>query len=83
MSDDLFNSVDALLAAVNTGLPLPAERARLRLAAGLTPAQIAAALRVDSAQVLGLGGRQRRPGPGHRPGLRTAPRGPGRALPRP
>ncbi|MEV7783662.1 helix-turn-helix transcriptional regulator [Kitasatospora sp. NPDC088351] len=53
MSDDLFNSVDALLAAVNTGLPVPAERVRLRLAAGLTPAQIAAALRVDSAQVLG------------------------------
>nr|BEK71252.1 hypothetical protein KPHV_84790 [Kitasatospora purpeofusca] len=63
MSDDLFNSVDALLAAVNTGLPLPAERARLRLAAGLTPAQIAAALRVDSAQVKGWEDGSTVPGP--------------------
>ncbi|WP_404870736.1 helix-turn-helix domain-containing protein (plasmid) [Kitasatospora griseola] len=51
MSDELFESVDALLAAVSTGLPAPAERKRLRLAAGLTPAQIAAALRVNSALV--------------------------------
>ncbi|MFJ8444357.1 helix-turn-helix domain-containing protein [Kitasatospora griseola] len=51
MSDELFDSVDALLAAVSTGLPAPAERKRLRLAAGLTPAQIAAALRVNSALV--------------------------------
>ncbi|MCC9312165.1 helix-turn-helix transcriptional regulator [Kitasatospora sp. RB6PN24] len=63
MSDDLFNSVDALLAAVSTGLPLPAERARLRLAAGLTPAQIAAALRVDSAQVKGWEDGSAVPGP--------------------
>ncbi|MDH6107929.1 DNA-binding transcriptional regulator YiaG [Kitasatospora sp. MAP12-15] len=53
MSDELFDSVDALLAAVNTGLPAPTERARLRLAAGLTPAQIGAALRVNSALVKG------------------------------
>ncbi|MFD7645841.1 multiprotein-bridging factor 1 family protein [Kitasatospora sp. NPDC059795] len=52
MSDELFDSVDALLAAVSTGLPVPAERKRLRLAAGLTPAQIAAALRVGSKLVL-------------------------------
>ncbi|MEU3495307.1 helix-turn-helix transcriptional regulator [Kitasatospora cineracea] len=51
MSDELFDSVDALLAAVSTGLPAPAERKRLRLAAGLTAAQIAAALRVNSALV--------------------------------
>ncbi|MGK4586229.1 hypothetical protein [Kitasatospora sp. HPMI-4] len=63
MSDDLFNSVDALLAAVNTGLPAPAERARLRLAAGLTPAQIAAALRVDSALVKGWEDGSAVPGP--------------------
>jgi hypothetical protein len=63
MSDDLFNSVDALLAAVNTGLPLPAERQRLRLAAGLTPAQIAAALRVDSALVKGWEDGSAVPGP--------------------
>lgn len=63
MSDDLFDSVDALLAAVNTGLPLPAERARLRLAAGLTPAQIASALRVDSAHVLGWEDGSAVPGP--------------------
>ncbi|MFJ4597742.1 MULTISPECIES: multiprotein-bridging factor 1 family protein [unclassified Kitasatospora] len=63
MSDDLFNSVDALLAAVHTGLPLPAERARLRLAAGLTPAQIAAALRVDSALVTGWEDGSAVPGP--------------------
>ncbi|SDS48382.1 hypothetical protein SAMN05216371_0017 [Streptomyces sp. TLI_053] len=63
MSDDLFDSVDALLAAVNTGLPLPAERARLRLAAGLTPAQIAAALRVDSALVKGWEDGSAVPGP--------------------
>ncbi|MFJ9448368.1 helix-turn-helix domain-containing protein [Kitasatospora sp. NPDC101235] len=63
MSDDLFNSVDALLAAVNTGLPVPAERQRLRLAAGLTPVQIAAALRVDSAQVLGWEDGSAVPGP--------------------
>ncbi|MFI6449638.1 hypothetical protein [Kitasatospora sp. NPDC050543] len=53
MSDELFDSVDALLSGVRTGLPAPAERQRLRLAAGLTPAQIAAVLRVDPAQVLG------------------------------
>ncbi|PJN21095.1 transcriptional regulator [Kitasatospora sp. CB02891] len=52
MSDELFDSVDALLAAVSTGLPVPEERKRLRLAAGLTPAQIAAALRVASKRVL-------------------------------
>ncbi|WP_189278666.1 helix-turn-helix domain-containing protein, partial [Kitasatospora griseola] len=52
MSDELFDSVDALLAAVSTGLPVPAERKRLRLAAGLTPAQVAAALRVGSKLVL-------------------------------
>ncbi|WP_328911657.1 MULTISPECIES: helix-turn-helix domain-containing protein [unclassified Streptomyces] len=63
MSDDLFNSVDALLAAVNTGLPLPAERQRLRLAAGLTPTQIAAVLRVDSALVLGWEDGSAVPGP--------------------
>ncbi|MFE7530067.1 multiprotein-bridging factor 1 family protein, partial [Kitasatospora sp. NPDC057542] len=63
MSDDLFNSVDALLAAVNTGLPLPAERVRLRLAAGLTPAQIGAALRVDSALVKGWEDGSAVPGP--------------------
>jgi len=63
MSDDLFSSVDALLAAVNTGLPLPAERVRLRLAAGLTPAQIAAALRVDSALVKGWEDGSAVPGP--------------------
>ncbi|MGX4731437.1 hypothetical protein [Kitasatospora griseola] len=52
MSDELFESVDALLAAVPAGLPDLAERKRLRLAAGLTPAQIAAALRVGSNLVL-------------------------------
>ncbi|MFF7993446.1 helix-turn-helix domain-containing protein [Kitasatospora xanthocidica] len=51
MSDELFDSVDALLAAVSSGLPVPAERKRLRLAAGLTPAQIGAALRVNSSMV--------------------------------
>ncbi|MCZ4124973.1 helix-turn-helix domain-containing protein [Streptomyces sp. H39-S7] len=53
MSDDRFAGVDALLAAVQSGtvLPPPAERQRLRLAAGLTPAHIAAAMRVDPALV--------------------------------
>ncbi|MFJ4680611.1 multiprotein-bridging factor 1 family protein [Kitasatospora sp. NPDC088783] len=51
MSDELFDSVDALLAAVPTGLPDPAERKRLRLAGGVTPAQVAAALRVNSSLV--------------------------------
>ncbi|MGE7439781.1 helix-turn-helix domain-containing protein [Kitasatospora sp. NPDC001175] len=63
MSDDLFNSVDELLAAVRTGLPVPAERKRLRLAAGLTPAQIAAALRVNSALVQGWEDGTAVPGP--------------------
>ena len=51
--DDIFAGVDALLAAVNAGtvLPVPAERVRLRLAAGLTAAHIAAALRVDPALI--------------------------------
>lgn len=63
MSDELFDSVDALLAAVSSGLPLPAERRRLRLAAGLTPAQVAAALRVNSALVLGWEDGSAVPGP--------------------
>ncbi|MER5353464.1 hypothetical protein ABT093_24400 [Kitasatospora sp. NPDC002551] len=63
MSDELFHSVDELLAAVSTGLPVPAERKRLRLAAGLTPAQIAAALRVNSALVQGWEDGSAVPGP--------------------
>ncbi|GAA2753004.1 helix-turn-helix transcriptional regulator [Kitasatospora cinereorecta] len=63
MSDELFDSVDALLAAVSSGLPVPAERKRLRLAAGLTPAQVAAALRVNSALVLGWEDGNAVPGP--------------------
>ncbi|MFJ9777166.1 multiprotein-bridging factor 1 family protein [Kitasatospora sp. NPDC101157] len=63
MSDELFDSVDALLAAVSTGLPVPAERKRLRLAAGLTPAQVAAALRVNSAVVLSWEDGSAVPGP--------------------
>ncbi|WP_042386519.1 helix-turn-helix domain-containing protein [Streptacidiphilus melanogenes] len=44
--DDKFAGVDALLAAVNAGtvLPVPAERVRLREAAGLTVAAVAQAL---------------------------------------
>ena len=44
----LFDSVDALLAAVESGevLPAPSERLRLRLAAGLSEAAVAAALKV-------------------------------------
>ena len=55
MSDPLFDSVDALLSAVtaSTLLPAAAERLRLRLAAGLTTAHIASALRVDPALVQG------------------------------
>ncbi|MFC1405777.1 MULTISPECIES: helix-turn-helix transcriptional regulator [Streptacidiphilus] len=55
MSEELFHSVDALIAAVASGtvLPAPAERVRLRQAAGLTVAQIAAALRVDPVLVQG------------------------------
>ncbi|WP_354645226.1 helix-turn-helix domain-containing protein [Kitasatospora camelliae] len=63
MSDELFDSVDALLAAVSTGLPLPAERKRLRLAAGLTPAQVAAALRVNSTLVVAWEDGSAVPGP--------------------
>ncbi|MEU6239506.1 helix-turn-helix transcriptional regulator [Kitasatospora sp. NPDC047058] len=63
MSDELFDSVDALLAAVSTGLPAPAERKRLRLAAGLTPAQIAAALRVNSTLVVAWEDGSAVPGP--------------------
>ncbi|WP_327072119.1 helix-turn-helix transcriptional regulator [Kitasatospora purpeofusca] len=51
MSDELFDSVDALLSGVRTGLPDPAERRRLRLAAGLTVTQVAVALRVNSTLV--------------------------------
>ena len=55
MPDERFNSVDALLAAVHAGavLPVPAERARLRQAAGLTTAHVAGALRVAPALVQG------------------------------
>ncbi|MEV7182450.1 helix-turn-helix transcriptional regulator, partial [Kitasatospora sp. NPDC093679] len=44
--DELFAAVDALLAGVEPGpqLPLPAERARLREAAGITQAQLAKVL---------------------------------------
>ncbi|MFB7505448.1 telomere-associated protein Tap [Streptomyces broussonetiae] len=52
--DELFAAVDSLLAAVDGGtvLPAPAERARLREAAGLTEAAVAQALgvRVPSIQ---------------------------------
>lgn len=46
--DELFAAVDSLLAAVDGGtvLPAPAERVRLREAAGLTPAAVAQALGV-------------------------------------
>ncbi|MFD4659817.1 hypothetical protein ACFWP2_29790 [Kitasatospora sp. NPDC058444] len=53
MSDEILDSVDALLSSVRTGLPAPAERQRLRLAAGLTVTQVAVALRVNSALVRG------------------------------
>ncbi|MFD9466177.1 telomere-associated protein Tap [Streptomyces sp. NPDC060027] len=44
----LFTAIDSLLAAVDDGtvLPVPAERVRLREAAGLTPAAVAQALGV-------------------------------------
>ncbi|KOV65457.1 telomere-associated protein Tap [Streptomyces sp. MMG1121] len=52
--DELFSAVDSLLAAVDGGtvLPAPAERTRLREAAGLTEAAVAQALgvRVPSIQ---------------------------------
>ncbi|WP_256256449.1 helix-turn-helix transcriptional regulator [Streptomyces sp. MUSC 14] len=52
--DELFSAVDSLLAAVDDGtvLPTPAERTRLREAAGLTEAAVAQALgvRVPSIQ---------------------------------
>ncbi|MFE7528548.1 hypothetical protein ACFU7Y_22925 [Kitasatospora sp. NPDC057542] len=48
---------------MNTGLPLPAERKRLRLAAGLTPAQIAAALRINSTLVVAWEDGSAVPGP--------------------
>ncbi|MFE1318347.1 helix-turn-helix domain-containing protein [Kitasatospora phosalacinea] len=63
MSDELFDSVDALLSAVRTGLPTPAERQRLRLAAGLTITQVAVALRVNSALVKGWEDGTAAPGP--------------------
>ncbi|MET8948864.1 helix-turn-helix transcriptional regulator, partial [Streptomyces sp. NPDC004542] len=46
--DELFAAVDSLLAAVDGGtvLPVPAERTRLREAAGLTRAAVAQALGV-------------------------------------
>ncbi|MFD3976271.1 telomere-associated protein Tap [Streptomyces cyaneofuscatus] len=49
----LFTAVDSLLAAVDDGtvLPVPAERARLREAAGLTPAAVAQALGVRVASI--------------------------------
>ncbi|MFD8005235.1 telomere-associated protein Tap [Streptomyces mirabilis] len=44
----LFNAIDSLLSAIDDGtvLPVPAERVRLREAAGLTPAAVAQALGV-------------------------------------
>ena len=53
MSDPLFESVDALLAAVAAGqvLPAPAERVRLREAAGLTAAAVAQVLKTRPASV--------------------------------
>ncbi|QMU70228.1 helix-turn-helix transcriptional regulator [Streptacidiphilus sp. P02-A3a] len=63
--DDMFAGVDALLAAVAaaTVLPVPAERVRLREAAGLTTAHVAAALRVDPALVQGWEDGSAAPGP--------------------
>ncbi|MGW4809480.1 hypothetical protein [Kitasatospora sp. NPDC004272] len=63
MSDELFDSVDALLSGVRTGLPDPAERQRLRLAAGLTVTQVAVALRVNSSLVKGWEDGTAAPGP--------------------
>ncbi|MDV7222643.1 telomere-associated protein Tap [Streptomyces prunicolor] len=50
---ELFSAVDALLAAVDEGtvLPVPAERVRLREAAGLTPAAVAQVLGVRVASI--------------------------------
>ncbi|GAB2891402.1 telomere-associated protein Tap [Streptomyces mayteni] len=48
--DDLFGAVDALLEQAEP-LPYPAERLRLREASGLTPAQVASALRVSTRTV--------------------------------
>ncbi|MEV5783759.1 telomere-associated protein Tap [Streptomyces sp. NPDC048448] len=48
--EELFASVDALLAA-EPELPLPAERARLREAAGITQARLAAALKTTTQSV--------------------------------
>ncbi|MFC1415672.1 telomere-associated protein Tap [Streptacidiphilus cavernicola] len=52
-SDPLFDSVDALLAVVAAGqvLPVPAERVRLREAAGLTSAAVAQVLKTRPATV--------------------------------
>ena len=78
MSDELFDSVDALLVAVESGtvLPVPAERVRLREAAGLAVAAVAQALK--TARLAGvLGERTHRadrrqaggvPAPARRPG---------------
>jgi len=65
MSDPLFDSVDALLSAVTAGtvLPVPAERLRLRLVAGLTTTHIASALRVDPVLVQGWEDGSTVPGP--------------------
>ncbi|MFJ9523519.1 multiprotein-bridging factor 1 family protein [Kitasatospora sp. NPDC101801] len=63
MSDELFDSVDALLSGVRTGLPGPAERQRLRLAAGLSVTQVAVALRVNSSLVKGWEDGTAVPGP--------------------
>jgi helix-turn-helix protein len=51
--EELFTAVDSLLAAIDDGtvLPAPAERVRLREAAGLTPAAVAQALGVSVASI--------------------------------
>ena len=59
MSDQppqLFTAIDSLLAAVDDGtvLPVPAERVRLRQAAGLTEAAVAQALGVRVPSITAL-----------------------------
>ncbi|MET7305358.1 helix-turn-helix domain-containing protein, partial [Embleya sp. NPDC005575] len=67
MSDSLFDAVDALLAQAQGDLPPPAERTRLRKAAGFTQQQVADALGVTRVTVVGWEAGRTEPRPPQRP----------------
>lgn len=66
MSEGLFDAVDALLAQARSDLPPPAERVRLRKAAGFTQKQVAEVLGVQRVTVVAWEAGRNEPSPPQR-----------------